>query len=284
MANQIDHHLAAHQGSAPPVLRNVAKHAVLDLVPLAGPRRKVTHRNPQPDIIGQLLQLHLPQAVAAPVGTAPIGGDQQTLRTRIDSAAHVVPPSPDRFHGELGCVVIDSNAAPARVSRHIIDPVGNDLAQLLVGKVVDLYWLGLAFRGPLPATITELTDQFLLLGIDRHDRLPLPLEDRHPPVDVLTLRIAVRVMAAFKRLAVGLQAVAQVVEEPVDAAFTDSMALVLECRCQPGCALARPAQWPHGVPTCHWINQRLKGLEETWVMLHQGPSAPARTTYPLAGR
>ena len=91
-------------------------------------------------------------------------------------------------------------------------------------------------------------------------------------------------MAAFKRRAVGLQAVAQVVEEPVDTSFTDSIALVLACRGQPDCARARPAQGPHGVPTGHWIPQRLKGLEAPWGVINQGPAAPARTTEPLAGR
>jgi hypothetical protein len=93
---------------------------------------------------------------------------------------------------------------------------------------VHLDRLGLALGSPLPATIAELTDQFLLLGIDRHDRLPLPLEDLYPLVDMLKLGIAIRVMAAFKSLAVGLQAVAQVVQEPIDASLADSMALGLE--------------------------------------------------------
>src|SRR6516225_11787453 len=161
MADQIDYHLTTHQGPATPVLRDVAKHPVLDFVPFAGPRRKVTHRNPQPDIISQLLQFHLPQAVAAPVGAAPISGDQQPLGTRIDGAAHVIPPAPDRFHGELGRVVIDSYTDPARVGGHIIDSVGNSLAQLLVRKVMDLDRLGLALGSPLLAPIAELTDQFL---------------------------------------------------------------------------------------------------------------------------
>src|SRR2546427_2111661 len=126
MADKIDHYPPTPQGSTPPVLRDVAKHPVLDFVPFAGRRRQVTYRNPQPDIIGQLLQLHLPQAVTAPVRAAPISGDQQTLGTRIDGAAHVIPPAPDRFYGELGRIVIDSHTDPARVGHHIIDPVGND--------------------------------------------------------------------------------------------------------------------------------------------------------------
>jgi len=64
----------------------------------------------------------------------------------------------------------------------------------------------------------------------------------------------------------------------MDAALADRMALGLECHRQPGSALAGPVQWPHGVPTCHWINERLESLEQPWVMLNQGPSAPTRTT------
>jgi hypothetical protein len=33
----------------------VAEHPMLDLIPLAGPRRKVAHRDPQPDLVGQFL-------------------------------------------------------------------------------------------------------------------------------------------------------------------------------------------------------------------------------------
>jgi hypothetical protein len=144
----------------------------------------------------------------------------------------MAPPAPDRFHGKLGGVVIDPNTDPTGVGRHIIDPIRNDLAQLLVGKVVDPYRLGFTLGAPLPATISELTDQLFLLGINRHDRLSLPLESLHPPVDMLKLGVAVRVLAAFNRLAVGLQAVAQMMEEPVDASLANTIALVLEFLCQ----------------------------------------------------
>ena len=81
MADQIDHYLPTHQGATPPVLRDVAKHPVLDFVPFAGPRRQVTYRNPQPDIIGQLLQL-------------PVQGEGKRDR---DSRGFLVPHVADRF-------------------------------------------------------------------------------------------------------------------------------------------------------------------------------------------
>src|SRR5215471_7922241 len=122
MADQIDDHFAAHQGATPPVLCNVAKHPVLDLMPFARTWWKVTDCNSQPNIIRQLLQLDLPQPIAAPVGAAPISGDQPTLGPWIGGAPHMAPPASDRFHRKLGCIVIDSNTDPTSVGHHIIEP------------------------------------------------------------------------------------------------------------------------------------------------------------------
>src|SRR5262245_50620883 len=55
LTDEVAHDLSAHQRTAPPVLRDVAEHPVLDLVPLAGPRREVAHRDPQAGLIGEPL-------------------------------------------------------------------------------------------------------------------------------------------------------------------------------------------------------------------------------------
>ncbi len=47
LADQIDYHLPAEQRSATPVLSDVAEHPMLDLAPLAGATRKVTHAQRQ---------------------------------------------------------------------------------------------------------------------------------------------------------------------------------------------------------------------------------------------
>jgi hypothetical protein len=60
--------------------------------------------------------------------------------------------------------------------------------------------------------------------------LPLPLERLHPLVDMLKLGIAIVVLLPSNRFAVGLQAVAQVVQEPVHAALTDLIALLVKLR------------------------------------------------------
>ena len=115
---------------------------------------------------------------------------------------------------------------------------------------------------PLAAAITELAHQFLLFGIHRHHGLPLLLERLGPAVDVLELRIPIRVGAALERLAVGLETVAQVMEEAVDRPLTHRMPLGLECRRQLGRTLACPPQERHRVPTGHRIDQGFQGLDE----------------------
>src|SRR5687767_9694447 len=47
VGNQINNDCMAHQGAPTPILGDLREHPVLDLVPLAGARRKVTHGNLQ---------------------------------------------------------------------------------------------------------------------------------------------------------------------------------------------------------------------------------------------
>src|SRR5262249_7941701 len=163
MAYQVDDHLPTDQRPPPPVLGDVAEHAVLDLVPLTRPWREVTHGDAQPDLVCQPLQLHLPQAAPAPVRPTAVPRNPQTFRPGVDLAAHVPPPSAYRLYCKLGRVMIDPHADPAAVGRLVIDAIGNDLAHHLVGKVMDVDLFGLPGQVPLAAAITELAHEFFLL-------------------------------------------------------------------------------------------------------------------------
>ena len=108
---------------------------------------------------------------------------------------------------------------------------------LFLVTVLVLGGLGAIATLPLTAAIAKLAHQFLLLGSDRHHGLPLPLEGLGPAVDVLELRIPIWVGAALQRLAVGLQTIAQVMEESVDRPFTHPLPLGREGHGQRGRAL-----------------------------------------------
>jgi hypothetical protein len=71
-----------------------------------------------------------------------------------------------------------------------------------------LHFHRLSLRFPFPAHVLEFAHQFLLFGVDGHDRLLLLLEPQNSPADVLKLGIAILVGGAFPSLPVGLQAIA----------------------------------------------------------------------------
>src|SRR5215471_9915527 len=68
-ANEADNHLATLQRLPTPIRGDMAEHAVLDFVPLAGPRRQVADPDAQATRIGEPLQFPLPQACTDAVTT-----------------------------------------------------------------------------------------------------------------------------------------------------------------------------------------------------------------------
>ena len=68
--------------------------AVLDLVPLRGAGREVADLDLQAGLVGELLQLDLPQPHAVAVGAAAVGGDRQRAwRSGSARLAEVLPPA-----------------------------------------------------------------------------------------------------------------------------------------------------------------------------------------------
>jgi len=59
-------------------LADEREETMFDFVPFAGARRQVMDRDAQAGLIGQGLEFPLPQAQAAAVGAARVGGDQET--------------------------------------------------------------------------------------------------------------------------------------------------------------------------------------------------------------
>src|SRR6266446_9180080 len=90
----------AHDGGevderrAAPIHRDVRKQPVLDLVPLAGPWREMTHRDGEARAGGELLQFPLPQPQAGAVAAAGVRGHQPRLGLATRCTAPLLPPAP----------------------------------------------------------------------------------------------------------------------------------------------------------------------------------------------
>ena len=135
--------------------------------------------------------------------------------------------------------------------------------------------LRLPLRTPLPAPVAILSNQLLFLGVNRNYWLPQGLEGAPPPVDMLELRIAVRMLGAFQRLAVGLQAVAQLVQQPVDRTLAHRMAGAPQVLSQPRRAAAGPQQRPHRVAAGDRVDQPLQRLHQVRIVGGQRLAARA---------
>jgi len=108
---------------------------VLDLVLLARAGREVTDADLKAGLVGQALQLGLPQARAVAIRAAAVGRDRQRGRVGEALGSKVLPPALDRGDGELGGVVVDRDLNPAPVVGEVIDPVGDRLAQQSASSV-----------------------------------------------------------------------------------------------------------------------------------------------------
>jgi hypothetical protein len=120
MGDQVDDDVERGQWLTAPVQRDVAEHPVLNLVPFARTRRKMTHRDAHPQFVGQSLQGHCPQPPSTAITPSTIGCDQQGRGLGIERRAHRTPPPSQRFDGKFRRVVINADTDPARVSGQIV--------------------------------------------------------------------------------------------------------------------------------------------------------------------
>src|SRR5882724_9768760 len=186
---------------------------MLHLVPLAGARRKVTDSKGQPSLIRKLLQLQFPEPQPPTIAATAVGSDQKLLHPRIDVSALEAPPTANRGYRKGSGVVISPHVHKTAVAPHVIDPIGKSSWHLGPREVVPLDRLGLFGREPLLPFIGVVSNQFLLLGVHRNDRLARRQSSLHLAVDMTKLRIPIWVILPLIGLAIALQAVVLFVEQ-----------------------------------------------------------------------
>jgi hypothetical protein len=173
----------------------------------------------------------------------PVGRDQSFLGIGVSLGTHLLPPPADGLPRELRRPVIDAHAHPTLVLAQIDHPGGNDFAQLQVREVVPVHLFGLALGRPLAPTVLERAYQFLLLRVHRDPRLTAWLKPRDHHVDVLELRIAIRMRGPFFGRAVALHAIAGSPQQRAHCPRADGVCLPRQFLRQTGGALA-------GADTC----------------------------------
>src|SRR5207245_7909185 len=108
------------------------------------PRWEMAYPQFQLDLVGHLLQRHLPKPRPITVAATAVGGDQQFAGAPKALTAHALPPTPDRPRREVGRVVMNLHADPALVVGQVVNAVGNGFAQGRVLEIVNADFLGFA--------------------------------------------------------------------------------------------------------------------------------------------
>ncbi len=255
---------------------------MLDLVPLAGPGRKMTDRNGQAGGIGEGLQLQFPQAQPPAIAAPAVRRNPDRGGRRIEPSAFMAPPAPDGRHGKRARVVIRPDIDKPGVAPDIVDAIGIGPRHVGRGKVVPAHRPRL-FRGPpLLAGVRVVADEFLLLGIHRDHRAALGQAAFHAGRDVAKLRVAVRVVASLLGLPVALEAVVEPVQQLRDLRVADRMVLPTQCVRDRPRALTDPAQRRFRVAPRLVLDHGFQGIHEPRVG-HRDRFAPAAWAADAAG-
>src|SRR6266481_4921519 len=156
---------------------------MLNLVPLTGSWRIVTDRYVQPRLVRPTLQFHLPQPQAIAITAPAISTNQDPFRLRIKRVAHLSPPTANTLYSKTRGVMGTAHGHPPLIALRIVDTTRDRLGNGRVGEIMHVHLNRLPFRLPFLPGIPVVSDQFLLLGVDRNhgpsatqERLALALD------------------------------------------------------------------------------------------------------------
>src|SRR6266542_2800733 len=220
---------------------------MLNLVPLARPRRVVTDRDRHRDLIGERLQAKLPGAQLGTVAAAAVGADQESPRGSVEAPAVQSPPATNTLDRKLGGIVADADVHHGPVPRNVVGAVGHGLAPAEMREIVHVDLDRIAVWPPRLTRIAEFSYQFLLLRIDRDDRVAGLDVALHQSVDVPELLVARRRLRALFGFDVRLQRVPEIMQTAAHGARVNLVAATRHLLGDRPRRFARPPQEAHRV-------------------------------------
>ena len=142
--------------------------------------------------------------------------------------------------------------------------------------------LGAALGTQFTAVVLEIANQFLLLCVDRDCWLARGYCRLHRCVDVSELGIAIQVVAALTRLAIGLATVMQLTQQIGDHALARLETLRRQRLYQVALAAADPSQRRAGIAANRILDQLLKRCRQPRLVRHRTLAAGTSPTHTAA--
>src|SRR3990172_740849 len=118
----------------------MAKQSMFDFVPLAGSGRIMARFANHSCLISEALKFPQPQSGTRAVAATTIRCDQQASCGWVTLLSKSSPPTANRCHRELGSVVTDADRDSRIVPGQIVHAIRHSFAQLLVRKIIRLYF------------------------------------------------------------------------------------------------------------------------------------------------
>ena len=126
----------------------------------------------------------------------------------IGSAPHLLPPGTYALHCESCSIMVNSDAHPTVVLRHIVNAIGDAFPLCLGREAVIRNALGMARRLPFPTAMLKTPNEFLFLAVNGNDGMLMSLVLSCLRVYVAKSVVFVWMAVAFFHLPRCLEAVA----------------------------------------------------------------------------
>lgn len=139
----------------------------------------------------QLVQLHLPESVANPIGTASISNNEQFFTGGIEVFSHALPPSSHTFYGKFGGLMVNAHIDEASVVDESIHAIGNGFSVCDGAVIRHINGRVLPFGLPFSPVVFERANEFFLLTVHRNLRLACRFKSFPAAIDLLKLGVSV---------------------------------------------------------------------------------------------
>lgn len=174
--------------------------------------------------------------------------------------------------------MIDAHAHEAVIRGEIVDAVRDRFADGVGREVVDVHQLRITLRLPLTSAVLEVANQLLLLRVDGDHRYAAIDAVLRLGVDVLELRVPIRMLRALDRLVRRLKAVPVIAQQLAHRLVADPDAVLREqLGSQHRRALARPSQGRLWVPAGNRVYELLQRWPHLWMRRFVGSLAGTPT-------
>jgi hypothetical protein len=157
-----------------PILANMGKKSMLNLIPFTCARREMAHTQLKASLVGKFLEFNLPQSDSRTIAASPISRNQQLMSFWIHFPSHAIPPTANTFYSKCCRTMIGTDVNPSGTLGLIIDTIRSCFAKGRNHKIMNTKNME---TGALPALMKQLeteSDEFVevvkmsILKADEH--------------------------------------------------------------------------------------------------------------------